>query len=91
MEASKVCHAGIPQAFCFLFGTVYTLWSHPHLLPAFSTWPPVLHKLAGGAGKGTDLKTILHGTAHLPCCGAGSHDWACYIAVLSMLLGCKGL
>ncbi|XP_028590200.2 eukaryotic translation initiation factor 2D isoform X1 [Podarcis muralis] len=32
-----------------LYPTVYTLWSHPHLLPAFSTWPPVLHKLAGGA------------------------------------------
>ncbi|XP_063153542.1 eukaryotic translation initiation factor 2D [Candoia aspera] len=32
-----------------LYPTVYTLWSHPHLLPAFSTWPPVLHKLVGGA------------------------------------------
>ncbi|XP_061488093.1 eukaryotic translation initiation factor 2D [Rhineura floridana] len=32
-----------------LYPTVYTLWSHPHLLPDFSTWPPVLHKLAGGA------------------------------------------
>ncbi|XP_054836605.1 eukaryotic translation initiation factor 2D [Eublepharis macularius] len=32
-----------------LYPTVYTLWSHPHLLPAITTWPPVLHKLAGGA------------------------------------------
>nr|XP_056701514.1 eukaryotic translation initiation factor 2D isoform X2 [Euleptes europaea] len=32
-----------------LYPTVYTLWAHPDLLPAFSTWPPVLHKLAGGA------------------------------------------
>ncbi|XP_062998856.1 eukaryotic translation initiation factor 2D [Elgaria multicarinata webbii] len=32
-----------------LYPTVYTLWSHPHLLPMFSTWPPVLHKLTGGA------------------------------------------
>lgn len=33
------------------FGTVYTLWVYPDLLPAFATWPPVLQKLAGGAGK----------------------------------------
>uniref|UniRef100_A0A8C8S7Y6 Eukaryotic translation initiation factor 2D n=1 Tax=Pelusios castaneus TaxID=367368 RepID=A0A8C8S7Y6_9SAUR len=32
-----------------LYPTVYTLWSYPDLLPAFSTWPPVLQKLAGGA------------------------------------------
>uniref|UniRef100_A0ACB8F582 Uncharacterized protein n=1 Tax=Sphaerodactylus townsendi TaxID=933632 RepID=A0ACB8F582_9SAUR len=32
-----------------LYPTVYTLWTHPDLLPAFTTWPPVLHKLAGGA------------------------------------------
>ncbi|KAF7253890.1 Eukaryotic translation initiation factor 2D [Varanus komodoensis] len=32
-----------------LYPTVYTLWSYPNLLPIFSTWPPVLHKLAGGA------------------------------------------
>uniref|UniRef100_A0A8C6XCW6 Eukaryotic translation initiation factor 2D n=2 Tax=Elapidae TaxID=8602 RepID=A0A8C6XCW6_NAJNA len=32
-----------------LYPTVYTLWSYPHLLPAFSTWPPVMHKLVGGA------------------------------------------
>ncbi|XP_060087268.1 eukaryotic translation initiation factor 2D isoform X2 [Heteronotia binoei] len=32
-----------------LYPTVYTLWAHPDLLPAFTTWPPVLHKLIGGA------------------------------------------
>ncbi|KAJ6659907.1 hypothetical protein lerEdw1_018363 [Lerista edwardsae] len=32
-----------------LYPTVYTLWSHPHLLPVFTTWPPVLQKLVGGA------------------------------------------
>ncbi|NWI17527.1 EIF2D factor, partial [Crypturellus soui] len=32
-----------------LYPTVYTLWAYPDLLPAFSTWPPVLQKLAGGA------------------------------------------
>ncbi|XP_040841501.1 eukaryotic translation initiation factor 2D isoform X2 [Ochotona curzoniae] len=32
-----------------LYPTVYTLWSHPDLLPTFTTWPPVLEKLAGGA------------------------------------------
>ncbi|XP_006834127.1 PREDICTED: eukaryotic translation initiation factor 2D isoform X2 [Chrysochloris asiatica] len=32
-----------------LYPTVYTLWSFPDLLPIFTTWPPVLEKLAGGA------------------------------------------
>ncbi|RVE70725.1 hypothetical protein OJAV_G00067130 [Oryzias javanicus] len=32
-----------------LFPTVYLLWRHPALLPAFQTWPPVLQKLIGGA------------------------------------------
>ncbi|XP_041701092.2 eukaryotic translation initiation factor 2D [Coregonus clupeaformis] len=32
-----------------LYPTVYTLWHYPHVLPAFTTWPPVLQKLAGGA------------------------------------------
>ncbi|XP_007951428.1 eukaryotic translation initiation factor 2D [Orycteropus afer afer] len=32
-----------------LYPTVYTLWSYPDLLPTFTTWPPVLEKLAGGA------------------------------------------
>ncbi|NXN93351.1 EIF2D factor, partial [Rhinopomastus cyanomelas] len=32
-----------------LYPTVYALWIYPDLLPAFSTWPPVLQKLAGGA------------------------------------------
>ncbi|XP_039083482.1 eukaryotic translation initiation factor 2D [Hyaena hyaena] len=29
--------------------SVYTLWSCPDLLPVFTTWPPVLEKLVGGA------------------------------------------
>ncbi|XP_036057836.1 eukaryotic translation initiation factor 2D isoform X5 [Onychomys torridus] len=32
-----------------LYPTVYTLWSYPDLLPAFTTWPLVLEKLVGGA------------------------------------------
>ncbi|TRY65340.1 hypothetical protein DNTS_017860 [Danionella cerebrum] len=32
-----------------LFPTVYTLWRYPTMLPIFSTWPPVLQKLSGGA------------------------------------------
>uniref|UniRef100_A0A6I8NCR6 Eukaryotic translation initiation factor 2D n=1 Tax=Ornithorhynchus anatinus TaxID=9258 RepID=A0A6I8NCR6_ORNAN len=44
-----------------LYPTVYTLWSYPDLLPAFTTWPPVLAKLAGGA----DL--MLPGLVVPPC------------------------
>ncbi|XP_075709817.1 eukaryotic translation initiation factor 2D isoform X2 [Rhinoderma darwinii] len=33
----------------YLYPTVYTLWSYPDLLPAFTTWPPVLEKMASGA------------------------------------------
>ncbi|XP_030640529.1 eukaryotic translation initiation factor 2D isoform X1 [Chanos chanos] len=32
-----------------LYPTVYTLWRYPDMLPAFTTWPPVLQKLVGGA------------------------------------------
>ncbi|XP_008821510.1 eukaryotic translation initiation factor 2D isoform X2 [Nannospalax galili] len=32
-----------------LYPTVYTLWSYPDLLPAFTTWPLVLEKLVRGA------------------------------------------
>ncbi|XP_075052262.1 eukaryotic translation initiation factor 2D isoform X2 [Mixophyes fleayi] len=32
-----------------LYPTVYTLWRFPDLLPAFTTWPPVLEKMIGGA------------------------------------------
>ncbi|XP_049491266.1 eukaryotic translation initiation factor 2D-like, partial [Panthera uncia] len=32
-----------------LYPTVHALWSYPDLLPAFTTWPPVLEKLMGGA------------------------------------------
>ncbi|XP_006000441.1 eukaryotic translation initiation factor 2D isoform X2 [Latimeria chalumnae] len=32
-----------------LYPTVYTLWSCSDLLPALTTWPAVLQKLAGGA------------------------------------------
>ncbi|NXF12626.1 EIF2D factor, partial [Smithornis capensis] len=44
-----------------LYPTVYTLWLYPDLLPAFSTWSPVLQKLAGGA----DL--MLPGVVVPPC------------------------
>lgn len=56
------------QMCCFLFDTVYSLWSYPYLLPAFTTWPPVLHKLAGGAGKeicASVLKETIHCIYHL--------------------------
>ncbi|XP_053562567.1 eukaryotic translation initiation factor 2D [Bombina bombina] len=45
-----------------LYPTVYTLWSFPDLLPAFTTWPLVLEKLSGGA----DL--MLPGVV-VPSCG----------------------
>ncbi|KAM9476111.1 eukaryotic translation initiation factor 2D [Clarias gariepinus] len=32
-----------------LYPTVYTLWRYPDLLPVFTTWPPVVQKLTGGA------------------------------------------
>uniref|UniRef100_A0A667XWW0 Eukaryotic translation initiation factor 2D n=1 Tax=Myripristis murdjan TaxID=586833 RepID=A0A667XWW0_9TELE len=32
-----------------LYPTVYMLWRYPSVLPAFTTWPPVLQKLIGGA------------------------------------------
>ncbi|XP_061687409.1 eukaryotic translation initiation factor 2D isoform X2 [Syngnathoides biaculeatus] len=32
-----------------LYPTVYMLWRYPAVLPAFRTWPPVLHKMIGGA------------------------------------------
>ncbi|KAM3871844.1 eukaryotic translation initiation factor 2D [Diretmus argenteus] len=32
-----------------LYPTVYMLWRYPDVLPAFTTWPPVLQKLIGGA------------------------------------------
>ncbi|XP_037099169.1 eukaryotic translation initiation factor 2D [Syngnathus acus] len=32
-----------------LYPTVYMLWRYPAALPTFRTWPPVLHKLVGGA------------------------------------------
>ncbi|XP_061837529.1 eukaryotic translation initiation factor 2D isoform X1 [Nerophis lumbriciformis] len=32
-----------------LYPTVYMLWRYPDALPTFRTWPPVLHKLIGGA------------------------------------------
>ncbi|CAM1328497.1 EIF2D (predicted) [Pycnogonum litorale] len=31
------------------YPTVYTLWTHPKLLPTFNTWPDVLDKLCSGA------------------------------------------
>ncbi|KAM8976357.1 eukaryotic translation initiation factor 2D [Pelodytes ibericus] len=32
-----------------LYPSVYTLWQYPDILPAFTTWPPVLEKFIGGA------------------------------------------
>ncbi|XP_054652345.1 eukaryotic translation initiation factor 2D isoform X3 [Dunckerocampus dactyliophorus] len=32
-----------------LYPTVYMLWRFPAALPTFRTWPPVLHKMIGGA------------------------------------------
>lgn len=32
-----------------LFPTVYTLWNLPDMMPVFTTWPPVLDRLLGGA------------------------------------------
>ncbi|XP_056130384.1 eukaryotic translation initiation factor 2D [Lampris incognitus] len=32
-----------------LYPTVYMLWRFPNVLPAFTTWPPVLQKFIGGA------------------------------------------
>lgn len=55
----------IPLKIFFCFGTVYTLWVFPDLLPAFSTWPPVLQKLAGGAGK--RIRTLSHPIADRIC------------------------
>ncbi|XP_042318817.1 eukaryotic translation initiation factor 2D [Sceloporus undulatus] len=57
-----------------MYPTVYTLWSYPHILPAFSTWPPVLHKLAGGA----DL--MLPGVV-VPSCGLPEVDRGTLCAV----------
>ena len=34
----------------FFHSLVYTLWKFPDLLLSFTTWPPVLEKLKGGAG-----------------------------------------
>nr|XP_032825569.1 LOW QUALITY PROTEIN: eukaryotic translation initiation factor 2D [Petromyzon marinus] len=32
-----------------LIPTVYTLWNLPDMMPVFTTWPPVLERLLGGA------------------------------------------
>ena len=36
--------------YIFFHSLVYTLWKFPVLLLSFTTWPPVLEKLKGGAG-----------------------------------------
>ncbi|XP_012346912.1 eukaryotic translation initiation factor 2D isoform X2 [Apis florea] len=49
------CVAKIPMFFELeslhqaLLPTVYTLWHHPNLLKTFTTYPPVISKLIGGA------------------------------------------
>lgn len=47
-----------------LFPTVYTLWRCPSMLPAFTTWPPVLEKLSGGAD--LMLPGVVTSTSGLP-------------------------
>ncbi|CAL1534365.1 unnamed protein product [Lymnaea stagnalis] len=37
------------EHFKTLYPTVYTLWLHPDIVPAFRTWPPVFEKLQKGA------------------------------------------
>ncbi|GCB75757.1 hypothetical protein scyTo_0019052 [Scyliorhinus torazame] len=39
-----------------IYPTVYTLWSYPDLVAAFTTWPAVLTKLAGGAGEASEAQ-----------------------------------
>lgn len=49
------CVAKIPMFFELeslhqtLLPTIYTLWHHPNLLKTFTTYPPVISKLIGGA------------------------------------------
>lgn len=49
------CVAKIPMFFQLeslhqaLLPTIFTLWHHPNLLRTFTTYPPVVTKLAGGA------------------------------------------
>ncbi|XP_078297409.1 complement factor H-like [Panthera onca] len=61
---------------------VHALWSYPDLLPAFTTWPPVLEKLMGGAGCCQDswcpllvcLRYRRVTSVPLPCWGTESCD-----------------
>ena len=61
-------HSLSDQYLCF-YSPVYTLWKFPHLLLSFTTWPPVLEKLKGGAGVFIDgfLAFILRMRASLRC------------------------
>lgn len=49
------CVAKVPMFFHLdqpnlqLFPTIYTLWQHPDLLYYYTTYPPVVSKLANGA------------------------------------------
>ena len=40
----------LSDQYFFFHSPVYTLWKFPDLLLSFTTWPPVLEKLKGGAG-----------------------------------------
>lgn len=40
----------LSDQYIFFHSLVYTLWKFPDLLLSFTTWPPVLEKLKGGAG-----------------------------------------
>ena len=59
----------LSDQYLFFYSPVYTLWKFPHLLLSFTTWPPVLEKLKGGAGVFIDglLAFILRMRASLRC------------------------
>ncbi|XP_027022536.2 eukaryotic translation initiation factor 2D [Tachysurus fulvidraco] len=61
-----------------LYPTVYTLWRYPDLLPAFTTWPPVVQKLTGGAD--LMLPGVVVSSAGLPDVNQGD---CCVVNVVS--------
>ncbi|XP_060737840.1 eukaryotic translation initiation factor 2D [Tachysurus vachellii] len=61
-----------------LYPTVYTLWRYPDLLPTFTTWPPVVQKLTGGAD--LMLPGVVVSSAGLPDVNQGD---CCAVNVVS--------
>ncbi|GAA6082406.1 eukaryotic translation initiation factor 2D, partial [Tachysurus ichikawai] len=61
-----------------LYPTVYTLWRYPNLLPAFTTWLPVVQKLTGGAD--LMLPGVVVSSAGLPDVNQGD---CCVVNVVS--------